>query len=127
MIRNIKSEKSGLGHQQGLGRLGVIDNESHLGLAPRVCGCDERERAGQCKEAEMSWNDEDAVFHVVINHEEQYSIWPEYREIPNGWKSVGKQGSKQDCLDYIDKVWTDMRPLSLRKHMEASRADRSDV
>ena len=67
----------------------------------------------------MSWDDEDAVFRVVINHEEQYSIWPEYREIPAGWTAVGKQGSKRDCLAYIDEVWTDMRPLSLRKHMEA--------
>jgi MbtH protein len=71
------------------------------------------------KEQSMSWDDEDAVFRVVINHEEQYSIWPEYRDIPNGWREVGKRGSKSDCLAYIDEVWTDMRPLSLRKHMES--------
>ncbi|MGI4859534.1 MAG: MbtH family protein [Janthinobacterium lividum] len=58
------------------------------------------------------------IFSVVVNHEEQYSIWPEYKEIPAGWTSVGKTGPKQLCLDYINEVWTDMRPLSLRKQME---------
>lgn len=67
----------------------------------------------------MSWDDEDTIFEVVINHEEQYSIWPTYREIPNGWRAVGKSGKKQECLDHIDRVWTDMRPASLRRHMEA--------
>lgn len=67
----------------------------------------------------MSWDDEDAVFRVVMNHEEQYSIWPEYREVPQGWTAVGVQGSKQECLAHIERVWTDMRPLSLRKHMAA--------
>ena len=55
---------------------------------------------------------------VVINHEEQYSIWPEYREIPAGWRSMGVSGGEQECLDYIEKNWTDMRPLSLRKFMQ---------
>lgn len=60
------------------------------------------------------------VYKVVINHEEQYSIWPTERENPAGWRDVGKQGQKADCLAYIDEVWTDMRPLSLRKQMEAA-------
>ena len=59
------------------------------------------------------------IYTVVVNHEEQYSIWPEYKEIPAGWKAVGKVGPKQDCLDYINETWTDMRPLSLRRQMEA--------
>ena len=67
-------------------------------------------------------NDEDplanAVYQVVINHEEQYSIWLDGREIPAGWHAVGKSGPKDECLEYIDRVWTDMRPLSLRKKME---------
>jgi MbtH protein len=58
-----------------------------------------------------------SIYIVVINHEEQYSIWPEYKEIPNGWTAAGKSGTKQECLDYIKEVWTDMRPLSLRKQM----------
>ncbi len=66
----------------------------------------------------MSWGDDDTVFDVVINDEEQYSIWPTYKKMPAGWKAVGKQGKKAECLAYIDEVWTDMRPLSLRKAME---------
>ncbi len=66
----------------------------------------------------MFEDDDDRIYAVVINHEEQYSIWPEDREIPKGWKAVGKTGTKQECLDYIEEVWTDMRPASLRKHME---------
>ena len=58
------------------------------------------------------------VYRVVVNHEEQYSIWPVDREMPLGWKDVGKSGPKPDCLAYIKEVWTDMRPLSLRKKME---------
>ena len=58
-----------------------------------------------------------ALFEVVLNDEEQYSIWPVEKEIPLGWKKAGKQGSKEVCLEYIKEVWTDMRPLSLRKQM----------
>lgn len=58
------------------------------------------------------------VYTVVVNDEEQYSIWPEWREIPAGWKSAGVTGLKAECLSHIEKVWTDMRPLSLRKAME---------
>ncbi len=64
------------------------------------------------------FDDEEATFHVVVNHEEQYSIWPALRDIPLGWKTVGKTGKKAECLAYIEEVWTDMRPLSLRKKME---------
>src|SRR5262252_4793283 len=70
----------------------------------------------------MSWYDPDredtTIYKVVVNHEEQYSIWPEYKDNPRGWKSVGKVGAKAECLAYIKEVWTDMRPLSLRKKME---------
>lgn len=58
------------------------------------------------------------TYNVVINHEEQYSIWPVEKDMPLGWKAVGKTGSKEECLAYIKEVWTDMRPLSLRKAME---------
>lgn len=57
-------------------------------------------------------------YKVVVNHEEQYSIWPEHRANPLGWRAAGKSGTKQECLGYIKEVWTDMRPLSLRKKME---------
>jgi len=59
------------------------------------------------------------VYKVVLNHEEQYSIWPVDRDNPLGWKDAGKTGLKAECLEYIKEVWTDMRPLSLRKKMEA--------
>jgi MbtH protein len=61
-------------------------------------------------------------YTVVVNHEEQYSIWFADRELPLGWKAVGKTGSKRECLDYIEEVWTDMRPLSLRQKMAAEAA-----
>ena len=60
-----------------------------------------------------------APYRVVLNHEEQYSIWPEDREIPPGWRDAGKCGPKAECLAYIREVWTDMRPLSLRRQMDA--------
>jgi len=69
----------------------------------------------------MSLHNEDedkTIYKVVVNHEEQYSIWPEYKENPLGWNDVGKAGPKAECLAYIKEVWTDMRPLSLRKKME---------
>ena len=64
------------------------------------------------------FDDENGRYAVVINHEEQYSIWPADREAPLGWKKVGFEGTKQQALDHIEEVWTDMRPLSLRKKME---------
>lgn len=67
----------------------------------------------------MEDNEQDRTeYKVVLNHEEQYSIWPAYRENAPGWRDAGKTGTKADCLAYIKEVWTDMRPLSLRKAME---------
>jgi MbtH protein len=60
------------------------------------------------------------LYVVVVNEEEQYSIWLADRDIPLGWKEAGKRGSKAECLAYIREVWTDMRPLSLRKRMSQS-------
>ncbi len=57
-------------------------------------------------------------YKVVVNHEEQYSIWPADRENPLGWSDVGKSGTKAECLAFIEAVWTDMRPLSVRRLME---------
>ena len=68
----------------------------------------------------MDEREDTTIYKVVMNHEEQYSIWPAERENPLGWNDVGKSGSKQECLSYIGEVWTDMRPLSLRKRMEAA-------
>ncbi|KYF70739.1 MULTISPECIES: MbtH family protein [Sorangium] len=63
-------------------------------------------------------HEDSTIYKVVVNHEEQYSIWPEYRENPLGWRDAGKSGTKAECLEHIKEVWTDMRPLSLRKRME---------
>jgi uncharacterized protein YbdZ (MbtH family) len=69
----------------------------------------------------MSDDDSHIEHRVVLNHEEQYSIWPVDRDIPPGWREEGFVGPKQDCLAHIDEVWTDMRPLSLRLHMEEQK------
>ncbi len=68
----------------------------------------------------MPWDEKEdlTIYKAVVNHEEQYSIWPVDRENPLGWNDAGKSGSKSECLAYIKEIWTDMRPLSLRKRME---------
>jgi MbtH protein len=65
---------------------------------------------------------EEVQYKVVVNQEEQYSIWFAIRENPAGWRDAGKQGSKAECLEFIGQVWTDMRPLSLRRKMEGTDA-----
>jgi len=59
-------------------------------------------------------------YRVVVNHEEQYSIWPVRAELPAGWRDAGRQGTRQECLAHVEQVWTDMRPLSLRRLMAQS-------
>jgi MbtH protein len=63
-------------------------------------------------------DDDDQVFLVVINDEGQYSVWPEFKPVPAGWKATGYRGLKKDCLEEVAKVWTDMRPLSLQRQMK---------
>ncbi len=71
--------------------------------------------------------EDSTIYEVVVNHEEQYSIWPEYKGPPPvGWKKAGKRGPKAECLSYIKDVWTDMRPLSLRKRMEEMKSKGPD-
>lgn len=69
----------------------------------------------------MSDTEDTQRYKVVVNHEEQYSIWPEDRENALGWKDAGKAGTKAECLAYIEEVWTDMRPLSLRQQMDGTK------
>ena len=59
--------------------------------------------------------DDGRDYRVVVNHEEQYSIWPAGRELPAGWRDAGKTGSRAECLAHVTEVWTDMRPLGVRK------------
>ncbi|WP_257168033.1 MbtH family NRPS accessory protein [Bradyrhizobium sp. SRS-191] len=63
----------------------------------------------------------DRLYYVVVNSEEQYSIWRADRDPPKGWSIVGEKAAKPQCLDYINSVWTDMRPLSLRRQMAAAK------
>jgi MbtH protein len=58
------------------------------------------------------------IYRVIVNHEQQYSIWPAGREIALGWSDAGKTGTKEECLAYIKEVWTDMRPKGLHDKME---------
>ncbi|MCC8246469.1 MbtH family protein [Saccharothrix luteola] len=68
--------------------------------------------------------DEHANYHeflVVVNDEEQYSVWFADRDLPPGWRAEGTRGTREDCLAHIDRVWTDMRPRSVREHIAAHR------
>lgn len=67
--------------------------------------------------------DDRTAYKVVLNHEEQYSIWPAERENAPGWRDAGYTGTKAECLAYIERVWTDMRPLSLRRHMDTAEPE----
>jgi MbtH protein len=64
--------------------------------------------------------DDQVTYRVVVNHEQQYSIWPADRPPPTGWKDAGRTGAKSVCLEYVTEVWSDMRPLSLRRKLEAA-------
>jgi MbtH protein len=63
-------------------------------------------------------NDDKRRYKAVVNDEGQYSVWPEARENALGWKDAGRAGSKDECLEFIGQVWTDMRPMSLRRKMD---------
>jgi MbtH protein len=67
--------------------------------------------------------DDAALYRVVVNQEEQYSIWPHDAPTPMGWSHVGEAGTRTECLNYIEQVWTDMRPLSLRNRMGQETAE----
>jgi MbtH protein len=101
--------------------------EHGFGLKSAVDPAREDESEARAAEAQpakenqqMSREDREdtTIYKVVVNHEEQYSIWPADRENALGWNDVGKSGTRQECLDYIQEVWTDMRPLSIRDKME---------
>jgi MbtH protein len=66
----------------------------------------------------VSQDQDDRTYQVVVNDEEQYSIWPADRQVPAGWRGLDVSGPKEVCLSHIERVWVDMRPLSLRKRME---------
>ena len=82
----------------------AMQNSSQVCCGSESDGTDEEEDDGR-------------RYVVIVNHEEQYSIWPSQRPIPPGWRNVENEGSRLECLKYIEKLWTDMRPLSVRKRM----------
>ncbi len=67
------------------------------------------------------FEDENADYLVLRNDEQQYSLWPSFREIPAGWNAVGPRGGRKECLNWIEETWTDMRPKSLADDMDNSR------
>ncbi len=67
----------------------------------------------------MNDAEDKTIYDVVLNDEEQYSIWPSHKDLPAGWHKEGKTGTKQECLDHVKEVWTDMRPKGLRDRMDA--------
>jgi MbtH protein len=78
-----------------------------------------------CRMSTSCFDREDETFIVLVNHEEHYSIWPHWKAIPGGWTAVeGVKGDKKTVLEYVEKAWTDMRPLSLRKWMDEQASAR---
>jgi MbtH protein len=68
------------------------------------------------------FDDESGVFRVLVNDEGQYSLWPDFAPVPDGWRSVHGPGSRAACLDHIERHWTDMRPRSLAEAMRRAGA-----
>lgn len=71
----------------------------------------------------MTDETDELSYSVVVNHEEQYSIWPAERPVPAGWRAEGTTGSREECLDHVERVWVDMRPASLRRHLDGEPDD----
>lgn len=63
------------------------------------------------------FDDEDGMFLVLINDEEQYSLWPTFADVPAGWRVVYGESSRADCVEYVDQHWTDIRPKSLKERL----------
>ncbi|MFC0531315.1 MbtH family protein [Phytohabitans kaempferiae] len=68
------------------------------------------------------FDDEDGVFLVLVNDENQHSLWPEFAPVPGGWRIVHGPGDREECVTYVERNWTDMRPKSLAEAMERDRA-----
>jgi MbtH protein len=69
------------------------------------------------------FDDDSVIMNVVVNEEGQYSIWPEFKPLPHGWRTAGKSGTRTECLAYIRELWTDMRPASLRRILAEAEAE----
>lgn len=71
----------------------------------------------------MSERDRIGIWTVLVNDEAQHSLWPSQKPVPAGWREVGVRGSKQDCLDYVDREWRDITPLSVRQALAGGGPD----
>jgi len=94
-------------------------SRSHRCRAPPARAAIPSRRSPTTKECDM---DENTRYQVLRNDEEQYSLWPLDIEVPAGWQPVGKEGTEAECSAYVDEVWTDMRPRSLRERMAEAEA-----
>lgn len=65
------------------------------------------------------FDDENGTFQVLVNDEDQHSLWPVFKDVPTGWRVVFGPASRSEALDYVDTHWTDLRPKSLRDAMAA--------
>ncbi|AMY20386.1 MbtH family protein [Rhodococcus kroppenstedtii] len=72
------------------------------------------------------FDDEDGRFYVLVNDEDQHSLWPTFAEVPQGWRVVFGEESRKACLEYVEQNWTDMRPRSLREAMEEDARQRAE-
>ena len=63
------------------------------------------------------FDDEDGTFVVLVNDEDQHSLWPTFADVPGGWRTVFGAAARAECLAYVEENWTDMRPRSLREAM----------
>jgi MbtH protein len=73
------------------------------------------------------FDNEDGSFFVLVNDENQHSLWPAFAEVPNGWRVVFGESPRKDCIDYVEKNWTDLRPQSLIDAMNKDAANKQDV
>lgn len=67
------------------------------------------------------FDDTDGVFLVLVNDENQHSLWPQFAPVPDGWRTVHGPAGHDDCLAYVEENWRDMRPASLIRAMDADR------
>ncbi len=73
------------------------------------------------------FDDEDGIFYVLVNDELQYSLWPTFAVVPDGWTVVHGEASRQDCVEFVERTWVDMRPRSLVEQMEQDARERAST
>ncbi|WP_168699540.1 MbtH family protein [Gordonia paraffinivorans] len=73
------------------------------------------------------FDDTDGVFRVLVNHENQHSLWPEFAPVPDGWQTVFGPSGHDECLEYVEQNWRDMRPASLIRTMASAQDEGSEV